>query len=142
MIGWLVTCHGDGSRGGTILVGHAGSWSSMGLKMDLLSTTRSSLDAADIGVPLPDLTEEEQPDLLPSIAVVHRRRCRRRWRRRRRVAAVVARGACRHDGLWSHQIRNHDMVANLSNGSDHLIGASPMVGCAGRFMKKMTILDF
>ncbi|KAL6006401.1 hypothetical protein ACLOJK_037352 [Asimina triloba] len=34
-------------------------------------------------------------------------------------------------------ICNHDVVAVLSNGSDHLIGASPVVGCAGRFMRKM-----
>ncbi|KAL5984414.1 hypothetical protein ACLOJK_018518 [Asimina triloba] len=54
------------------------------------------------------------------------------------VAAVVVdvAGDC-GGGLRSRWICNHDVVANLSNGSDHPIGASPVVGCADRFMRKM-----
>ncbi|KAL5990619.1 hypothetical protein ACLOJK_011522 [Asimina triloba] len=39
-------------------------------------------------------------------------------------------------------ICNHDVVAVLSNGSDHLIGASPVVGCIGSGVEEDAIFGF
>ncbi|KAL6002368.1 hypothetical protein ACLOJK_034299, partial [Asimina triloba] len=62
------------------------------------------------------------------LAAVRRRRARRRC-----LPPFV-------DEEGKSWICNHDVVVVLSNGSDHPIGASPVVGCTAVALRKMPFL--